>query len=141
MTLKCDLDLGLIRKNILNGTSTHGGEHPCQIMLKSVSKCRSYAPDKATRKFVQIDARRPDELHQNNIPSAYRSGIKTYDDCPPTPIILAKFHVFQCILAFSPTKHGHKALSKQKPGFSPFVKRLLKTQREKILVSQLLSKN
>ena len=38
-TFKCDLDLQLIRTNVSN-------EYLCQIILKSMHKCRSYGPDK-----------------------------------------------------------------------------------------------
>ena len=39
LTFKCDLDLQLTRINASN-------KHLCQIILKSLHKCRSYGPDK-----------------------------------------------------------------------------------------------
>ena len=41
LTFKCDLDLQPTWTNISNGTSTPWGEHLCQIILKSMHKCRS----------------------------------------------------------------------------------------------------
>ena len=46
MTFKCDLDLQPARTNVANGTSTCQGEQLCQIILKSMQKCRSNGPDK-----------------------------------------------------------------------------------------------
>ena len=46
LTVKCDLDLQSTLPNVSNGTSTSQGEHLCQIILKSMHKCRSYSPDK-----------------------------------------------------------------------------------------------
>ena len=46
MTFKCDLDLESTQTNISNGTTTPQREQLCQIILKSMDKCRSYGPDK-----------------------------------------------------------------------------------------------
>ena len=40
-------DLGLIWTRNWNGNSSHDGEQLCQIILKSIHKCRSYALNKA----------------------------------------------------------------------------------------------
>ena len=42
----CDLNLQAIRTNVSNGTTTPQGEHLCNIILKSMHKCRRYGPDK-----------------------------------------------------------------------------------------------
>ena len=47
VTLKCDLDLQPIYKNVSNGTSPPQGQQLCQIILKSMHKCRSYGLDKS----------------------------------------------------------------------------------------------
>ena len=46
LTFKCDLDLQPTWTNVSNGTFTPQGEQLCQIILKSMHKCRSYSPDK-----------------------------------------------------------------------------------------------
>ena len=42
LTFKCDLDFQPIGTDVSNGTSTPPGEQLCQIILKSIHKCRSY---------------------------------------------------------------------------------------------------
>ena len=42
----CDLDLQPTQTNVSNGTSIPQGEQLCQIILKSMHKCRSNGPDK-----------------------------------------------------------------------------------------------
>ena len=46
LAFKCDLDLQVTWINDSNGTYTQQGEHLCQIILKSKTKCRSYGLDK-----------------------------------------------------------------------------------------------
>ena len=46
LTFKCDLDLQPVWRNVSNGTATLQGEQLCQIILKSIYKCRSYGPYK-----------------------------------------------------------------------------------------------
>ena len=46
LTFKSDLDLQPTWTNDSNGTSTPQGQQLCQIILKSMHKCRSYGPDK-----------------------------------------------------------------------------------------------
>ena len=42
----CDLDLQPTWKNVSNDTSPPWGQQLCKIILKSMLKCTSYAPDK-----------------------------------------------------------------------------------------------
>ena len=67
-TLKCDPNLGLIWANVRNGKFTHDGEQLCLITIKSISKCRSYAPDMAGRKLVWTDAGWSERQCQNQSP-------------------------------------------------------------------------
>ena len=46
MTLMCDLDRQPTWKNVPNVTPTPQGQQLCQIILKSMNKCRSYSLDK-----------------------------------------------------------------------------------------------
>ena len=46
LTFKCDLDLGPTQTNMSLDTSTHQEEQLCQIILKSIRKCRSNGSDK-----------------------------------------------------------------------------------------------
>ena len=45
LTFKCDLDLQPTQTNVSNGTTTPQGEQLCQIILKSMRKCRSNGSD------------------------------------------------------------------------------------------------
>ena len=45
LTFSCDLDLGNIQ-NFSHDTRTSQGEQLCQVILKSIHKCRRYASDK-----------------------------------------------------------------------------------------------
>ena len=55
LTFKCDLDGQPTWTNVSNGTATPQGEQPCQFILKSMHKCRSYGPDKLSlRKFYHL---------------------------------------------------------------------------------------
>jgi hypothetical protein len=42
----CDLDLGRRDLNFMHGTQPHNDEHLCQIILKSLYACTSFATDK-----------------------------------------------------------------------------------------------
>ena len=42
----CDRDLQPTWKNVSNGTFSPRGQQQCKVILKSVHKCASYAPDK-----------------------------------------------------------------------------------------------
>jgi hypothetical protein len=42
----CDLDLGCRDLNFVRDTPPHNGEHLCQVILKSLYACGSFAPDK-----------------------------------------------------------------------------------------------
>ena len=46
LTFMCDLDIQPIWTYVSNCTATPQGEQLCQIILKSMHKCRSYDPDK-----------------------------------------------------------------------------------------------
>ena len=46
LTFKCDLDLQPTWTNVQSGTSTPQGQQLCQIILKSMHKCRSNGQDK-----------------------------------------------------------------------------------------------
>ena len=46
LTCNYDLDLGCIKRNFLLDTSTYQGEQVCKVILKSIDKCKSGAPDK-----------------------------------------------------------------------------------------------
>ena len=46
LIFKCDFDLQPTWTNVSNGPSTPQGEQLCQIIFKSMHKCRSYGPDK-----------------------------------------------------------------------------------------------
>ena len=52
----CDLDLHPSGTNVLNGTSTPQGEQVCQIIFKSMQKCRSYDPDKLNNFLMTISS-------------------------------------------------------------------------------------
>ena len=45
LTPKCDLDLCRRDLNFSRDTPPYCGEHLCQVILKSLYACRSYAPD------------------------------------------------------------------------------------------------
>ena len=46
LTFKCDLKFQPTGTNVSNGTTTPKGEQLCQIILKSMYKCRSYGLEK-----------------------------------------------------------------------------------------------
>ena len=46
LTFNCDLNLQPTLTNVSNGTSTPPGEQLCQLIIKSMYKCRSYVLDK-----------------------------------------------------------------------------------------------
>ena len=46
LTFKCDLDLQRTWTNVLNGTFIPPGEQLCQMILKSLHKCKSYCQGK-----------------------------------------------------------------------------------------------
>ena len=48
---KCVLDLGAREPWITHDTSSHGGEHFCQILSKSIKECLSYGVDTKKKKF------------------------------------------------------------------------------------------
>ena len=52
--LQADLDFQPIRINVSNGTTTPQEEQLCQIILKSMHKCRRYGPDKSIRTHIHL---------------------------------------------------------------------------------------
>ena len=54
LTFKCDLDLPHTWINVSNGTATPQREQLCQIILKSMHKCRSYGWDKRNICDLQV---------------------------------------------------------------------------------------
>ena len=46
LTSMCDLDLGRKDLNLAHDTPPHNVEHLCQVILKSLYTCGSFAPDK-----------------------------------------------------------------------------------------------
>ena len=54
LTFKCDLDLPHTWINVSNGTATPQREQLCQIILKSMHKCRSYGWDKRNTCDLQV---------------------------------------------------------------------------------------
>jgi hypothetical protein len=46
LTPMCDHDLGCRDKNFAHDTPPHNSEHLCQVILKSLYACRSFALDK-----------------------------------------------------------------------------------------------
>ena len=54
LTFKCDLDLQPTWTNVSNGTATPQAEQLCQIILKSMQKCRSYGCDKLNICDIQV---------------------------------------------------------------------------------------
>ena len=56
LTFRCDLDLQPTWTNVSNGISPCQGEQLCQIILKSMHKCRSYGSDKSGRMHARTSA-------------------------------------------------------------------------------------
>ena len=54
LTFKCDLDIQPTWTNVSNGTVTPQGEQLCQIILKSMHKCRSNGWDKLNICDLQV---------------------------------------------------------------------------------------
>jgi hypothetical protein len=55
LTPMCDLDHGRRDLYFACGIPTHSGEHLCQIILKSLYACRSFAPDKLFTMTSKLD--------------------------------------------------------------------------------------
>ena len=80
LIFKCDLDLQPTGTNVSNGTSTSQGEQLCQIILKSMHKCRSYVPGKLNlwSSNVTLTVNLPEKMFLNGIATPEEKQLPNY---------------------------------------------------------------